>query len=147
MNFTGKGKRKSRRTMEFLDYIDKCAEYDVTATKKRYLIGVKKLVVTPPMAHCPGHAASYCVHTPVGEKGVRQTLCENCGACGECCDRFDCDWSGRNFKYPAGVSLGGWGSTWFIAMQKAHIVEKVRDGRTYVYVRGKNALKFERGEF
>jgi hypothetical protein len=124
-SYTFKG--KSERLAQFLDFIDKCGEYEVTATRKRFIMGVLKVKVA--------------THTLCPVCSDKQLLCNKCGMCWECCSSIEC-------FYQCGVaSISGYLSTFFSAALGHGMVEKVRLGRTIVYKRGPNAEKWEKGEY
>lgn len=124
-SYTFKG--KSERLAQFLDFIDKCEEYEVTATRKRFIMGVLKVKVA--------------TYTPCPVCSNKQLLCNKCGMCWECCSNIDCD-------RPVGVaSINGYLSTFFRAAIGHGMVKKVRLGRMTVYKRGPNAEKWEKGEY
>ena len=120
-------KGRSQRLAQFLTFIDKCEEYGVTATRKRFILGVLGVKV-----------ATYTICPVCSDK---QLLCNKCGMCWECCSNINCE-------YQVGAaSINGYLSTFFGAAVGHGMIEKVRLGRTVVYKRGPNADKWQKGEY
>ena len=121
-------KGKSQRLAQFLTFINMCEVYGVTATRKRFLMGVLGVKVKENKS------------CPICKDVV--ALCDDCNMCWDCCSNIKCDYTSTG---PS--SINGYLSTFFGAAVGHGMVEKVRLGRTVVYKRGPNADKWQKGEY